>query len=406
MSTTDLLIATCPVCSHGVAAPLFRGGEHPLATLGWPGSADSARAMARLPHDFVQCPKCTHVWNRSFSYEAIPYQKNPMRMFNQGGIWKGHMAATRDLMMSKMPTAPTVIDVGCGDGDFIARLADSNARVGRYIGFDVSTSDESGQGVEFHGRYFEPLEDVATFQPDLILMRHVLEHLTDPAVFLDKLAWSAARLGKPLWFFAELPCIDRALQHHRLADFFYEHFSHFTLQSFGTLMQRAGDIDTIAQGYDGEVQYALVKLGVSSDAALRAQRSNAFADRAAVAEREIRSQLDALAKSGRRVAIWGGTGKAAAFINRFGVDADRFPTVVDSDPTKAGAHVPGSGQVIQYRDVLKTHPVDVVVIPTQWRAKDILAEMAREGISAAQTLIEHEGRLIDFSTEDHPYGRG
>ncbi len=114
--------------------------------------------------------------------------------------------------------------------------------------------------------------------------------------------------------------------------------------------------------------------------------------------------MDALAASGDRVAIWGGTGKAAAFIHQFGADAARFPLVVDSDPDKAGTFVPGTGQEIVFRDVLRTSPVDVVIIPTQWRAKDIVAEMEREGIRPLKVLIEHGGQLVDFMADEHPYG--
>ena len=108
----------CPVCSHGVAAPFFNGGEQTLATLGWPASAAAALAMPKHPQDFVQCPMCSHVWNRSFTYDAIPYQNNPNRMFNKGGIWKGHLAITRDLVLKHLPHAPTVVDIGCGEGHF------------------------------------------------------------------------------------------------------------------------------------------------------------------------------------------------------------------------------------------------------------------------------------------------
>jgi len=45
----------------------------------------------------------------------------------------------------------------------------------------------------------------------------------------------------------------------------------------------------------------------------------------------------------------------------------------------------------------------VVIIPTQWRAQDIVAEMARKGIRAARVLIEHDGRLTAFFQEPHPY---
>jgi hypothetical protein len=217
------------------------------------------------------------------------------------------------------------------------------------------------------------------------------------------LAWGAVTLGKPVWLFAEMPCIDRVFKSGRLADFFYEHVSHFTTQSFRTLMERAGEVVEMAHGYDGEVIYALVRLGVPAAMLDRAQASHVFAGQAETSLSMIRSQLDDLANRGARVAIWGGTGKAAAFVHQFGADAKRFPLVVDSDPDKVGTFVPGTGQRIVFRDVLKVQPADVVIIPTQWRAKDIVAEMVREGISAGQVLIEHQGRLIDFVAEAHPY---
>lgn len=399
----ELVPALCPVCGHGVAAPFFDGGEQTLATLGWPASAEAAQAMPKHPQDFVQCPKCSHVWNRSFTYDAIPYQNNPNRMFNKGGIWKGHLATTRDLVLKQLPAAPTVVDIGCGEGHFVRGLAEAREGVGRFVGFDPNATPETGRGVEFHAAYFEPLPHMADFAPDAVAIRHVLEHLTHPASLLEQLAWGAAALDKPCWLFAEVPCIDRVFETGRLADFFYEHTSHFTTESFRTLMARAGEVVELAHGYDGEVVFALVKLGVPSAMQQSAKASAEFALAADASRAQIRQQLDALAAQGKRVAIWGGTGKAAAFIHQFGADAKRFPLVVDSDPDKAGTFVPGTGQKIVFRDVLKTAPADVVIIPTQWRAKDIAAEMAREGITAVQVLIEQGGRLVDFHRDAHPY---
>lgn len=398
-----LVPALCPICSHAVASPFFDGDKQPLATLGWPASVYEAQHMPRHPHDFVQCPNCTHVWNRSFTYAAIPYQNNPNRMFNSGAIWQGHLLNTRNLVLSHLPPAPTIVDVGCGEGHFVRGLAEANNGIGRFIGFDPNSAAESGRGVEFHSRYFEPLKDMAIFTPDAVVMRHVLEHLTDPAAFIEQLAWGATALNKPVWFFAEMPCIDRVFETKRLADFFYEHPSHFTTQSFRTLMQRAGDVVELAQGYDGEVIYALTQLKVADASKIHAASAMAFSTQASQSKETIRQQLTKLVMSGQRVAIWGGTGKAAAFIHQFNADATRFPLVVDSDSEKTGTFVPGSGQEIVYRDVLKTAPADVVIIPTQWRAKDIVAEMGREGITAKQILIEHDGRLIDFTREAHPY---
>lgn len=159
----------------------------------------------------------------------------------------------------------------------------------------------------------------------------------------------------------------------------------------------------LAHGYDREVVYALVRLEVPAACREAALHSRDFFEKAQRGRAAIRAELDQLAASGKRVAIWGGTGKAAAFIHHFGADALRFPLVVDSDPDKTGTHVPGTGQRIVYCDVLKAQPADVVIIPTQWRARDIAAEMQREGISAGTILIEHQGRLVDFIHDAHPY---
>ena len=282
-------------------------------------------------------------------------------------------------------------------------MAEQNQHVGRFIGFDPNTTQEAGRGIEFHARYFEPETDVPTIEPDVIVMRHVLEHLTDSAVFVDQLAWSIAGLGKPVLFFAEMPCVDRAQKSNRLVDFYFEHPSQFTTQSFRTLMQRAGEIVELAHGYDGEVVYSLVRLAVTEAQKRTAASALTFSQQATRTRVTIRRQLADLASQGKRIAIWGGTGKAAAFIHQFTVDAERFPLVVDSDAGKVGTFVPGAGQEIVSKDVLKRAPADIVIIPTQWRVKDIVAEMQREGILARQILIEHDGRLVDFAVDDHPY---
>jgi hypothetical protein len=399
MSTENLKVVQtdCPVCHYTLANPFFNGGEQTLATLGWPKTADEAKSMSRHSLDYVQCPRCTHVWNRSFTYDAIPYANNPNRMFNRGGIWQGHLKETRDLVISSLPINPTVIDIGCGEGHFLRGIASEFHGCGRFLGFDPNTSPESGVGVEFHPRYFDPIQDVPALEPDILVMRHVLEHLTDPAAFMDQLAWGASQLNKPVRFFAEVPCIDKVFSSKRLVDFFYEHPSQFTSQSFETLMALGGNLLTLNHGYDGEVVYGLIELDIPKSYQANAHMASEFYEQATTSRETIQSQLQMLFESGKRVAIWGGTGKAAAFIHFFEANAERFPLVVDSDLDKVGTFVPKTGQLIQYRDALKANPVDVVIIPPQWRAKDIWAEMHREGIHIDQVLIENNGQLVDFN---------
>lgn len=396
--------STCPACGYHICVPFYQGGEQPLATLAWPESAESAVSMRRLPLDFVSCVDCGHVFNDSFRYEDVPYTTKPNLMFNRGLFWANHIATVRRKILEYLPEKPVIVEIGHGDGSFLKALAEA-CPAGRCIGFDPhGTMESASSRVEFRRELFIPARHLPELRPDLIVSRHVLEHLDNPLGFVQKLSFAAAALRTSTVFFIEVPCIDRALEAGRVVDFYYEHNSHFTTRSFTSMLQRcAASRYTIEHSYNGEVVYGFVRIGGRPEQVSQARRACAFDASAQKSKETIKAQLAELLKRGLNVAIWGGTGKSAAFIHRYELDAERFPAVVDSDLEKAGTYVPGTGQEIRFRDWLLENPVDVIVIPPQWRAHDIVAEMARAGIHADAVLIEHDGVLVDYFRDRHPY---
>jgi hypothetical protein len=161
----------------------------------------------------------------------------------------------------------------------------------------------------------------------------------------------------------------------------------------------------VGHAYDREVLFAFGTLRAEDNCSETAERSERYRRATIASLAVIRAQLAGLASAPGGVAIWGGTGKSAAFIARYGCDAERFPLVVDSDRAKAGTFVPGTGQEIRFRDWLKENPAATVIVPPQWRAADIVREMRAEGIHPGRILIEHDGRLVDFLADAHPYQR-
>ena len=317
-------------------------GDTRLARVGGGG-----RAMPRYPHDFVQCPACTHVWNRSFRYDAIPYQRNPNRMFNQGGIWKDHLAHTRDMSCSRACRDATVVEIGCGEGHFVRGLAEAHTAGGRFVGFDPNASPEIGRGVEFHPRLFEPLIDM---RDDRARRRR------DPprARASDRSggARRAARVGRAAMRQGRAGCSSKCR-----ASTVCSKRTGSPISSTSTCRispphrsrrcwRAPARSSMLDHGYDGEVVYALVRARRRSRSRARNRRnaSRAFAsDAESSRASDQRAARTRWRKAVWSVAIWGGTGKAAAFIHQFGADATRFPLVVDSDPEKAGTFVPGTG---------------------------------------------------------------
>jgi len=403
-SGDELREATCPACGHHVAVSFFDGGSQPLATLGWPDSREAARDMDRLRLDFVRCVDCGHVFNAAFDYAAVPYPEKPNLMFNRSVAWSDYLQSLRQEIVTRLPERPVVVEIGYGDGLFLHALAEARP-AGRYIGFDPHGAAGPTVGpVELRRALFVPGRHVAECRPDLIVSRHVLEHLSNPLGFVQGLSFAAAWAGIEPELYLEVPCIDRALATGRTVDFYYEHNSHFTTESFTRMLSRCEVVvERVGHGYNEEVIHGFVRLGTGRAQVERARASRAFGDRASACGVTIRRQLAELYASGRSVAVWGGTGKSAAFMNQAAMDARRFPFVVDSDPDKVGGFVPGTGQQIRSRDWLVMRPVDVVIIPPQWRAGDIVREMDRCGIRPRTLLIEFDGRLVDYFSDPHPY---
>ena len=373
-----------------------------MATLAWPESDAEARELPRYPLDFVACVECGHIYNARFEYVNVPYRDKPNLMYNRGSNWSQFLHELAEELLRRVPSDGTVVEIGYGDASFLHGLAERRPDV-RCIGFDPhGASYDVAPNVELRQELFLPQRHIEALEPALIISRHVLEHLENPLGFIEQVAFVADWLAREVNLYFEVPCVDNAVRFGRVVDFYYEHNSHFTTTSFKRMLERSqlGDVK-VGHGYNGEVIYGIAVAGGTTDQHEHVIDAVAFHGRTDTRRGRIAAQLAKLAGAG--TAIWGGTGKGAAFINCYGLDAARFPIVVDSDAEKAGTHVPGTGQLIRYRDYLLEHPPRTVIIPAHWRAQDIIEEMARAGIEPVSVLIEHDGELVEFGDGSHPY---
>jgi hypothetical protein len=325
----------CPVCGGQGRSILARPATPVLQNAVY-ATVGEARAAAVGDLSFQRCQACGFVWNAAFSPERIVY--GPEYENNQGlsPAFQQHLTDRAGACAALVAGigAPAVVEVGCGQGDFLAGLARAVPGVS-LRGFDPAWRGVEGEGPA-GARITRDLFDEAAVAggagPDLIVARHVIEHMPDPCAFLAGLRRCSGGVTRLV---VETPDVDWSLSTGAFHDFFYEHCSLFSAAALDRALAGAGfTVTRLERVFGGQYLWAeaVVREAAGSDdfAAYRAYWSQA---------------LEAAAAAGP-VVVWGAGAKGASFAQLLDADASRIATVVDINPAKQGRYLGGTGHPI------------------------------------------------------------
>ena len=244
-----------------------------------------------------------------------------------------------------------VLEVGCGDGNYLDHLRDAGARV---TGNEPSAPFRAlaiDRGHHVLGGYVTADAAVAGAPYDAFVTRQVLEHVPDPRDFLAGITASLAPGAVGL---VEVPCVEQTLRHQRYFDFFPDHLNYYTKGVLARLLEQQGfEVLGLEEGMNGEFTVAFVRWSpVSAMATMQASvhRTTAQLQQFAASEQ----------RAGRRVAAWGAGGKGIASLTAARLTDLAY--VVDSDPHKQGKRLPGVGLPVVPPSALATDPVHSIIL--------------------------------------------
>lgn len=183
----NLLGNTCACGSTAVAHSVFRTQDHNFG-------ATTANASV------MRCPTCGSLFPEVFpSSDTVGqayavYYTQPKRRHGLRRLLRAGIDATRSthLKRSAPPDATSIMDYGCGSGEYLQLLAESGHRA-RLTGTDISRPQWPS------GHPFEWVSlsdfDAPGRQYDWITLSHVIEHLPDPAPVVRRLRASCLASG-------------------------------------------------------------------------------------------------------------------------------------------------------------------------------------------------------------------
>jgi SAM-dependent methyltransferase len=370
----------CPACGVADEEVFYEQHGVPVQTVALLRTAEQARAFPRGDLQLAWCRTCGFVFNRAFDPSLQDYS----RPSEESQAFSPRFRAfSRDLAAGLVERydvcGKDVLEAGCGRGDFLVEICELGGSRG--VGIDPGWEPgrlEYPPSVEFVRAPYD--EEQAGRDADLVLCRHTLEHIADVRRFVSLLRRPAeARDGVVV---IEVPDVRRVLEEAAFWDVYYEHCSYFTAGSLAALATRCGlGMLSVRLEFDGQYLVLEARPGAAADGRGGDDVSAAVDHFATVAPRAIERWRDLL---GGRVALWGGSSKAVAFLTAVGVDA----AVVDINPYRQGAFLPGVAQRVLAPEQLRAEPPDVVVAMNPAYLDEIRAALDHLGLAPELTAVE------------------
>lgn len=404
----SVLAPLCPGCRRPVADdPFYRGAGVPTNSVILCATRARALSLARGDIALVCCPACGLIFNRDYDPGLCQYNECYEESQAHSAVFTAfHRELAASLAERYGLRNRTILEIGCGKGDFLHLLC----RLGgnRGIGYDPSfvparTCAPAADQVTIHPSRFPKTYDGPA--PDCIICKMTLEHIWDVHAFLLDIR-QAIRPGQTPIVVFQVPDSEPILAENRFWDIYYEHCSYFTRPSLALLFQRCGfQVLNIAGAYDR--QYLVIEARPADCPPAEPADKNAtgrisalaasFAGEVARESQAWRDLLRARYQRGQRIALWGGGSKAVAFLTTLGLQ-DEVRLVVDINPHKQNAFLPGSGHLVAAPEELSRLGPDLVLVMNPMYLEEIGGRLRQMGLApvvlplAGETLRRLAGR--------------
>ena len=390
------LAPACPVCNTEAGRSFFDLCQVPVfCNVLWDSEARAANA-AKGDVKLVCCEGCGLIYNSVFDASKVEYAPNYENALHFSGAFQTFAAQLANGLVERHNLSrKTVAEIGCGDGYFLQQIVAAGAYSG--VGFDPSMDLNDKRSFVDDGITIIPEAFQSGNLPthfDLVICRHVLEHLRDPLSLLDGIREAIGGRQSVLYF--EVPNATWILESGSLWDFIYEHYTYWTASTLETLFAKAGFHQNETSTGFGNQFLMIEALTGGHESASFCEEGDIEAQIAIcqqfgeTAKRHLdrwEDQLATLFDSGRKVAIWGAGSKGVTFVNAVPAAREAIACLVDVNPRKQGKFVSGSAHPILAREHLVDLQPDLVIVPNAHYKREIGEDLLRMGIDAElQTL--------------------
>lgn len=336
------------------------------------------------------CEKCGFVFNQAFDLSKLSYCKEYDNSQTFSHLFDDYLSRLSDYLINERGVRQSrIIEVGCGKGHFLKRLIGYEYAGNIGYGFDpsyIGPETELNGRIIFKNKFYGA--DCANIPADVIVCRHVIEHVPDPLELIKSIR-EALRFSSKTKIFFETPCLNWILKNEVIWDFFYEHCSYFDENSLILAFRISGfNIERVQHEFGN--QYLWLEANIDKDKvrndSIRRNNSESivklskkFAESENYALNSFKKKIIDLSATGG-IALWGAGAKGVTFANLIDPSGSLINCIIDINPKKQGKYAPGTGhQIISYKEI-HNHNIKNIILMNPNYHQEILNLLADSNI--------------------------
>lgn len=338
------------------------------------------------------CPACGMIYNLLFDPLGMQYEAGYDNSLHFSAHFQSYaQALAADLIHRYQLYGKHIIEIGCGQGEFLSLLCEAGSNTG--VGFDPSYTGPThppggSERVSIISDVYS--EQYASLATDFMCCQQVLEHLAQPRDFLNTIRRCLGnRLQVP--FFIEVPDVRYILHHLSVWDLIYEHCSYFSAPTLRHLLATCGFEPREMYGtYEGQFlcveAIAATPAGTAPPA--RAGELEALSREVMAFAARYHERIDAWQRrlaqfnpTGTRAVVWGAGARGMSFMSMVR-RAEQIGYIVDINPRKQGMYLAGSGHQIVSPQFLQTYQPHLVIVMNPVYVKEIEHTIEALGLTA------------------------
>lgn len=313
----------CPLCGHKNAIAIYETSTVPLIQ----------NKIYKEQGKAIECPKghislcqcsCGFVFNNAFDASQVEYDASYLNDQANSSFFVTHVDSVCNFLSHRIASTDNITEIGCGQQAFFLERLKSK-------GFTVTGYDPSygGTAPYIHKEYFS--KQTVLNVSNVIILRHVFEHIENPFDFLHSIAEANQYHGK---IYIEVPCFDWIHQQNAFWDICYEHVNYFSRHVFNSIFSEA----EIGHCFGGQYLYVFAEL------------KNLLPK---VAPRHTDTQYslslpntDAFFSKNTSLYVWDAGAKGNIFCNIVDPQQKHVTAVIDIHPKKQNTFLGGSGHPV------------------------------------------------------------